>query len=126
MSDTKNEIKKEEPKVDELGAAFDAAREDASGTYLHKFRKPFEWQGKKYETLAFDFDGLTGRDFIAIDKEVTMKGSTAIVPALSVPFLIAMSARAAGVGSDMIEGMPIHEVNKIYTKARNFMLRADL
>lgn len=114
-------------KIDELDAALEAAKLDPDPcTYVHKFKKPFEWQGKKYETLAFDFDSMTGRDFIAIDKEITMKGSTAIVPAFSVPFLIALSARAAGVGSDMLEAMPIYEVNKIFTKARNFMLHADM
>lgn len=113
-------------KIDELGAAFEAAKEETAGTYLHKFKKPFKWEGKEYKTLLFDFESLTGNDFIAVDREVTQKmGTTVIVAAVSAPFLMTMAARAAGVGSDMLEALPLYDFNKIISKARNFMLSAD-
>ncbi len=113
-------------KGDELDAAMAEAK-DAEGGYAHKFKKPFLWQGKEYTTMHFDFEDLTGGDMIAIEKELAItEGVTVITPTMSGPFLMAMSAKAAGIGYDMMLAMPIFEANRIRAKARNFLLSSEL
>lgn len=113
-------------KGDELDAAMAEAK-DAEGGYTHKFKKPFLWQGKEHATMHFDFEDLTGGDMIAIEKELAItEGVTVITPTMSGPFLVAMSAKAAGIGYDMMTAMPIFEANRIRAKARNFLLSSEL
>lgn len=113
-------------KGDELDAAMAEAK-DAEGGYTHKFKKPFLWQGKEYTTMHFDFEDLTGGDMIAIEKELAItEGVTVITPTMSGPFLMAMSAKAAGIGYDTMLAIPIFEANRIRAKARNFLLSSEL
>ncbi len=103
-------------------AADKKAATGASGVYVHKFKKPFEYEGKKYETLNFYFERLTGRDMIAIENEMQANSEYALDPILSRNFQSKMAARAGGVASDTLEAMPIQEFNSITTAARNFLI----
>ena len=109
---------------------FDEAKAEAKsaiGGYTHTFKKPFSWQGNEYTSLHFDFENLTGRDMINIEKEIAMtEGVNVIVPALSTPFLLAMAARACGLGADALQNMAISDANAIRSKARNFLLNSEL
>lgn len=103
-----------------------AAAKDAQGGYTHKFKKPFKHENKEYSVLYFDFEGLTGNDMMAIEQELTItKGISVMVPSMSGPFLVAMAARAAGIGQDILLAMPIYEVNRIRAKARSFLLNSE-
>lgn len=128
MSETKkNDVLKNDG-VDgtELDAAITEAA-DAEGGYLHKFKKPFLWQGKEYDTLLFDFESLSGRDMNNIERELAItEGITVISPTMSGPFLMNMAAKAAGIGYDMLLAMPIFEANRIRSKARSFLLSSEL
>lgn len=97
-------------------------------TYTHKFKKPFEYQGKTYEEMTFDWGKLTGRDGLAIENELQQIGKVAIVPQFSGEYLIRLSARACTVpiGADAFEAMPISDYNKIRSAARSFLLKSEL
>lgn len=112
----------------ELDQAIEEAVEldENSGTYVHLFRRPFKWEGKEYDELAFNFESLTGRDLVAIEREMAMSGQVVMSPAMSGEFLIRMAARACGLGIDVIQAMPISDVATIRAKARTFLLRAEL
>lgn len=71
--------------------------------YTHVFKKPFEFEGKTYDKLTFDFEGLLGSDMIAVENEMAAVGEYVLSPEISTSFLSKMAARAAGVGSDLIE-----------------------
>jgi len=61
---------------------FEAAKVEATQseyTYVHKFKQPFEYQGKIYKELIFDWDKLTGKDGLAIENELQILGKTVIV-----------------------------------------------
>lgn len=92
------------------------------GVYSHKFRKPFEFEGKKYVTLDFHFENLTGRDVITIENEMQANNEYALDPLLSRSFQSKMASRAGGIGSDALEAMPIQEFNRITNAARNFLI----
>lgn len=122
--------KKENPIIvdpDELSAAKDAA-ESVGSSYTLVFRKPFEYNGKTFTELTFDWDGLTGRDALAIENEMQRLGKALVVPAFSGEYLIRMAAKACTekIGADAFEGMAILEYNKVRNAARSFLLKTEL
>ena len=92
------------------------------GVYTHTFKKPFEHEGRTYEELTFDFGRLKGRDMVAIENEMQGMSEYALAPEISTSFQSKMAARAAGIGSDVLEAMPLKDFNKITGAARRFLL----
>lgn len=88
--------------------------------------KPFEWEGKTYTEFVFDFEGLKGADLIAVEDEITMDGSYIITPEISTPYMAKLAARAAGVGSDVIENLPVRDFIAVKNMARDFLISTDL
>ncbi|MDR1158359.1 MAG: phage tail assembly protein [Oscillospiraceae bacterium] len=111
---------------DELSVAEKEA-ESSTGTYTHKFRIPYTYQGKTYTELTFDWDSLTGRDGLAAETELQALGIAMIVPTFSGPYLIRIAARACTktIGADAFEYMPITDYNRIRSAARSFLLASE-
>lgn len=114
-----------------------AAKEDGVGAdvYTHYLRHPFTYEGRTVEELSFDWGALTGRDSLAIERELRTKGITLILSAYTGEFLVGLAARACTdrtedgkrfVGTDMIQALPLGEFQTITNRARNFLLRAGL
>ena len=112
---------------DELSAAKTAA-ESIDSTYTLVFRKPFGYDGKTFDKLEFNWDGLTGRDALSIENEMQRLGKALVVPAFSGEYLIRMAAKACteAIGADAFELMPILEYNKVRNAARSFLLKTEL
>lgn len=102
-------------------AAGKAAGGDV-GVYTHKFKRPFEYSGATYTELTFNFERLTGRDMVAIETEMQMNNEYALSPEISRNFQSKLAARAAGIGSDVLDAMPLPEFNRITNAARDFLL----
>lgn len=94
----------------------------AEGVYVHTFKKPFKYEENTYTSISFNFDGLKGKDMIAIENEMTGQNEIVFAPEISASFLCRMAARAGGIGSDAIEAMPIGDFSKIKNAARNFLI----
>lgn len=92
------------------------------GRYTHVFKKPFEYSGTTYTELTFDFERLTGRDMVSIETEMQMNNEYALAPEISRNFQSKMAAKAAGIGSDVLDAMPIKDFNRITNAARDFLL----
>ena len=98
------------------------ANTDAPDTYIHTFRKPFEYEGKKYTSINFYFGDLTGRAMLSIESEMQANNEYALDPLLSRNFLSKMASKAGNVPSDVLESMPLRDFNKITNAARNFLI----
>lgn len=96
--------------------------EENTGVYTHKFRKPFEYEGVTYTDLTFQFDRLRGEDMLAVEKEMQGSSDFALTPEISLNFQSKIAARASGIGSDVIEAMPMKDFNAITGAARRFLL----
>ncbi len=59
---------------------------------------------------------------MAIENEMAAVGEYALSPEISTSFLYRLAARAAGVGSDVIENLPIRDFGKIKNKSRDFLI----
>lgn len=122
MEDVKQTAAVEEKKVNVTESDI-----DTDGlNYTHVFKKPFEFEGKTYDKLTFDFEGLLGSDMIAVENEMIAVGEYVLSPEISTSFLSKMAARAAGVGSDLIEHLPIRDFGKIKNKSRDFLVITGL
>ncbi len=101
----------------------------AQGEFKLVFKKPklFEYDGKKYEELSFDFEKLTGRDSLDIESELQRLGRALVVPAFSGEYLIRMASKACEqpIGSDGFEQMALSDFNKIRGAARSFLLKSE-
>lgn len=93
-----------------------------TNVYVHKFEKPYTYEDKTYTEMTFNFEKLKGTDLVAIENEMASIGQYAISPEISAAFLYRLAARAAGVGSDVIESLPIREFGKIKNKSRDFLI----
>ena len=95
----------------------------AETKYVHKFTAPVEYEGKKIESIAFDFGKLTGRDGIAVETELTMMGIAVVSPSISGAYLMRMACRASEprVGMDFMELIPIKDYHEIRKAVRNFL-----
>lgn len=93
-----------------------------TGVYTHVFKRPFEYAGKTYTELTFNFERMTGRDMVAIEDEMQMNNEYALAPEISRSFQAKMAAKAAGIGSDVLDAMPLKDFNKITNAARSFLI----
>lgn len=100
--------------------------ESAKGMKVYILLNAFEWEGKTYTEFKFNFEGLKGRDLIAVEDEITMDGSYIITPEISTPYMAKLAARAAGVGSDVIENLPVRDFIAVKNMARDFLISTDL
>lgn len=94
--------------------------------YVHEFKKPYKYEDKTYTKLVFDFEKLIGGDLVAIENEMAAVGEFALSREISTSFQYRLAARAAGVGSDVIEHLPIRDFGKITNKSRDFLVSTGL
>ena len=121
------EIKtKEAVDEQELQLAQDEAK-DAKSTFTHKFKKPFLYDGKEYESLTFDFESLSGNDTLQIERELAKQGRTVIVPEFNGDYLAAMASKACTdeIGADAFDHMSLRDFNAIRGAARRFLLNVE-
>jgi hypothetical protein len=93
-----------------------------TGVYTHVFKTPFEYSGVTYEKMTFNFARLKGADMISIESEMQASNDFALAPEVSQNFQSKIAAKAAGIGSDVIEALPMKDFNKITGAARRFLL----
>jgi len=116
------------PQIDaEEVAVAQKNAEKAEDLFVLKFKKPFVYEGTEYESLAFDFDKLTGADSLAVENELSRRGISVVVPAFSGEYLSRISARACTtpIGSDAFRFMKLGDYNRLRSAARNFLMRSE-
>ena len=125
----------------EYTAATEEAKKTTSGIYVHTFAKPYTFKQTKtgedgipriedvtVEKLTFNFAKLTGADDLAVEQELQMLGKVVVAAEFSGEYLMRMAAKACTetIGADAIREMPLQDFRKIRSKARSFLLRAEL
>jgi len=111
----------------EYDAAVEEAKTDNAPSYVHKFKKPFNYNGKDYSELAFRFDDLTGEDSLAVESELRAKGIMLISPTFNGEFLTRIASRACteAIGIDGFKRMRIVDFESIRSRTRNFLMASE-
>ena len=113
-------------------AEAEALTEENSGIYTHEFKKPFTYEGRTYEQLSFDWESLSGKDSVAIERDLLNRNIGVVHAGFTPEYLAAMAARACTyrnedgfrtVTTNMIYALPLGEFRKICIAARNFLFR---
>ena len=111
----------------------EAKKRPGIGTYTHKFKTPFTYEGRTFKILTFDFESLTGADSLAVENEMRMKGQTLVLDAYTGDYLVSIAARACAerdetggrvVSAATIAAMPLGAYRAITGKVRTFLLRS--
>lgn len=110
------------------GEVLDAIEEKAKNgqdCFVLELSSAFTFEGKTYRELRFDFNTLTGADFISISNEMAAHSRVMVSPAFSPEFISIMCAKACEVkvGADLIQALPLKQFNRLWTEGRNFLLR---
>ena len=97
--------------------------EKSSNTYTYVFSKPFTYAGKTYEELTFDFDKLTGKDVLAIMRELRLRSITVASRAFDVEYQVRYAARCCRekIGSDVLSAMPVTDFDHIVNATQHFL-----
>jgi len=88
----------------------------------HKFNKPYNFEGKDYESISFDLDALTGRDIAAAKKEFAATGNFSAVPAADSEFCALVLARACKQPKEFFDGLPAKDYCALTQQVTNFLL----
>ncbi|UTW68686.1 phage tail assembly protein [Anaerobacillus sp. HL2] len=86
------------------------------------FDKPITFEDKEYTEFVLDFDGLSGKDMIAAEKETRLRGDNPPVLELNKTFQAIVAAKAAKVPTDMVLLLPAKEFTKVTLLAQSFLL----
>lgn len=133
MADEKKTTTIEESAKQAEQAEAEARAEADGGTYTHVFKNPFTYEGRTYEQLTFDWESLSGKDSIDIERDLLRRRITVIAAPFTPEYLAAMAARSCTrrseegfrvVDMDMIYAMPLRDFRRICDEARGFLLRA--
>lgn len=113
---------------DDEWAAAKEEEEKSKSRITVSLAKPFEWEGETYSELVFDFDTLTGKDSMEIEREMRAKGIPLVTPAFSGEYLIRAAVRActAELGIDALMALPMPTFNRIRTSVSAFLARAEI
>ena len=112
----------------------EAKTEEDVSTYTHTFSKPFSYEGVTYEKLTFNWDSLSGRDSVAIERELLRRGLTTVLAEFTPEYLAEMAVRACTyrgsegfrtVTTDTLYALPMREFRKICGAAQRFLMRSE-
>lgn len=102
---------------------------EESRSYTHEFAKSFTYGGSTVEKLTFDWDTLTGRDSIAIDRELTKSSGGQGVQNFGREHMALIAVRACSarnendiriVSKEFMEALPIVDFEEITAMGRLF------
>lgn len=103
----------------------EAEKTESDSVYVHRFKKPFVWEGETYNEITFDFGSLKGTDLNEVEIEMQSENKYAPIPEYSIAFVLKIAARAAGVHSSVIENLPLADANIVRKKARSFFMHGE-
>lgn len=105
----------------------EAKEELSEDVYVHEFREAFEWEGKVYAKLKFDFGKLTGDDILAVEEEMSKMRHVAVVPQLDMEFKRRIAVRAvdAPIGEDAFRAMKAKDFLTIMGRVQGFFVSLD-
>lgn len=107
----------------DIAAVLGNPTDTEADTYVHKFSRPFSYDGNTYDELSFEFGNLTGGDSLAVEAELTALNKPVLVRSIDPQYLIRICAIACTekVGSDIFDAMPLKDYAKITNVAKRFL-----
>ncbi len=106
-------------------AMQDAEKAAGEGLYstIIRFKQPREWEGQTIDKLTFNWDKLTGEDFLAIEQKMGLRNKIVVYADFSTDFILEMAVRCCEekVDDRFLRKLPIALFNRIRNRARDFL-----
>lgn len=88
----------------------------------YTFNKPYEFEGKKYESIEFDLESLKGSDIAAAKKRFTAAGNFSAIPAADSEFCAMILAQASKQPQEFFDNLPAKDYCSLTQQVSNFLL----
>lgn len=85
------------------------------------FEKPYEFEGKEYESIEFDLESLKGSDISAVKKQFAAAGNFSVLPAMDSDFCALILARVTKQPLEFFTEMPAKDYCQITQQVGNFL-----
>ncbi len=97
-------------------------------TLTVEFEQAREWEGQSYDRLTFNWDKLTGEDFMLIEQSLNLRHKLVISAEFSTDFIMEMAVRCCEekVDAKFLRKLPIGIFNQIRNGARDFLNMAQV
>lgn len=93
---------------------------------IYTFTKPYEFDGKKYETLDIPLEELTGKDMRKVQRSFTAAGLFASTPEMDCDYCVMVIRRAKPeLPAEFFDDMPAQEFNALVRSVGRFLLNVD-
>lgn len=99
-------------------------QEQENGKYLVKFGKPYQFEGKEYDSVDISgVEKLKVKDAMEVQKRLFNAGETATLGVIetTTAFACAVAAKAAGLPIEFFQLMPRGPMRKLRTAVRDYM-----
>lgn len=115
------------PMTEEEVKKAEEAATNAQDLFVLKLKRPLTYNGRVYEELSFDFEGLTGADSLEVEAELSRRNIQVPIFAFSAEYIIRIAARACTtpIGSDAFKLMSLRDYGKVRSATRNFLMRTE-
>ena len=90
-----------------------------------KLRKLVTWEEKTYQELDLNLDALTGKDLLAVTRELQAAKEPVLSPNTDARYHAAVAARAARVPVELIHALPARDFTRVTVEVQGFLLGAD-
>jgi hypothetical protein len=90
--------------------------------YVHTLKKEFSYEDKTFDKIEFNFDGMTGGDYIDILHELNANGIIPVSCYTDGKFLTIVAAKASGIASDILTAMPFMENRAVKNLVRDYLI----
>lgn len=99
----------------------EAMEKEENPLYL-KFKKPFEWEGERYEGIDLSgFDDISAKDLIQIQRTMERAGSVTTVPEVTIEYAGLFASKATGKPVEFFNAMPSKDSIQLKNKITNFL-----
>ena len=122
-----DEAAKSASSMDEVNTVAKADAEDDEESLIIKFKKPYKFEGKEYESIDLSgLEDLTAEDMVALEKQYDRKTpGLNFMSELKVEYAMMMAARAARQPVEFFEQLPAKEAVKVKNRIMGFLFGSD-
>jgi len=88
----------------------------------YTFSKPFEFEGKTYEFIEYDLNGLKGSDIAKVKREFNKAGNFSVIPAMDSEFCALILAKVAKLPLEFFNELPAKDYCSLTQEVGNFLM----
>ena len=90
-----------------------------------KFKKEYDFEGKKYGAVELDLENLTGKDLIDVERNCRAMGDASLAITLSTQFHLLVAGKASKLPVEFFYQLNIGDASKVAATVQGFLFEQD-